>query len=151
MDEFNYSMTWAAWGGSSFKDPEGMWSSKEADRKAGNNITGFKNAKVDQMIEQQRTIFNVEKRNQINREIDQIVYNEFPYALLWNLNYTRLLYWNKFGTPDTVLSKYGDERSSYLYWWYDEDAATGLSDAMENGSVLPRKEPSVKFDDVFQP
>ena len=34
MDEFNFDMTWAAWGASLYKDPESLWHSKEADRTA---------------------------------------------------------------------------------------------------------------------
>ena len=150
MDEFNYQMTWAAWGSSVFKDPEGMWSSKEAIRKGGNNITGFKNSKVDELIEKQKSIFDIKKRNEIYREIDQIIYNAFPYVLLWNINYTRLLYWNKFGTPDTVLSKYSDESSAYGYWWLDEDSVADLHDAMKTKAPLPPKEPSIYFDDIFE-
>ncbi len=150
MDQFNYSMTWAAWSGGTFKDPEGMWAAKEADRRAGNNVTGFKNERVDELIEQQKTIFNIEKRNAINREIDQIVYDQFPYVLLWNINYTRLLYWSKFGTPETVLSKFGSEGSAYSYWWFDEDSAAGLDDAIESKLSLPNKPDSVVFDEVFE-
>lgn len=149
MDEFNYQMTWAAWGAGIFKDPEGMWSSKEATRKGGSNITGFENRRVDKLIEKQKSIFDVAKRNEIYRKIDQIVYNAFPYVLLWNINYTRLLYWNKFGVPDTVLSKYGDESSAYWYWWLDEDSAADLSDAMKNELPLPQRESTVYFDDFF--
>ncbi len=149
MDEFNFQMTWAAWSSGIFKDPEGMWSSKEADRKSGSNITGFKNSKVDELIEKQKLIFDIKKRNEIYRKIDQIVYNTWPYVLLWNIDYTRLLYWNKFGTPDTVLSKYGDERSAYWYWWLDEDSEADIDDAMKNKAFLPQKESSVYFDEIF--
>jgi microcin C transport system substrate-binding protein len=72
-------------------------------------------------------------------------------VLLWNINYTRLLYWNRFGTPDTVLSKYGDERSAYWYWWVDEDSEADLRDAMEEETPLPQKERSIVFDDLFKP
>lgn len=150
MDEFNYQMTWASWGATTFKDPEGMWASKEADRKSGNNITGFKNAKVDELIEKQKTIFDVQERHAIVRQIDQIIYQEYPYVLLWNIGYVRLLYWNKFGTPDTVLSKYGNERSAYFYWWRDEDSQADLADAMQSALPLPPKDPSIFFDEQFQ-
>ena len=56
-------------------------------------------------------------------------------------------YWNKFGTPDTVLSKYGDETSAYWLWWIDRDSEADLSDAMKE-DLLP-KEPSVYFDEMF--
>jgi microcin C transport system substrate-binding protein len=149
MDEFNFDMTWAAWASVIFKDPEDMWSSKEADRKSGNNITGFRNTEADALIEKQKTIFNVEERNDICRKIDAIATSQCPYVLLWRINYIRLLYWNKFGTPPTVLSKYGNESSAYGYWWYDEDSAEDLNYAMEKGEYLPGRKSSVYFDEEF--
>ena len=150
MDEFNFQMTWAAWGAGIFKDPEGMWSSKEADRKGGNNITGFKNKQVDELIENQKHIFNVKIRNEICRKIDKIIYNEYPYVLLWNIDYTRLLYWNKFGTPDSVLSKYGNESSAYWYWWFDEDSKDDLQNAIKQNIFLSPKNPTVYFPKSFK-
>jgi len=150
MDEFNFQMTLAAWSSGIFKDPEGMWASAEADRKSGNNITGFKDPRVDELIEKQKRIFDIQKRNEINRRIDQIVYNVYPYVLLWNINYTRLLYWNKFGMPDTVLSKYGNESSAYWYWWIDEDSKAELQDAIARGLPLPPKKASVYFEEIFK-
>jgi microcin C transport system substrate-binding protein len=149
MEEFNYQMTWASWGAGVFKDPESMWLSEEADRKSGNNITGFKNKTVDQLIEKQKTIFDIQQRNDIYREIDQLIYQEYPYVLLWNIDYTRLLYWNKFGTPPTVLSKYGNESSAIWYWWVDEDSTAELDDAVRMKTTLPPQSPAVRFDEVF--
>ncbi len=143
MDAFSFDMTWAAWGAGLFKNPEGMWASKEADRPAGSNITGFKNSDVDAIIEKQKTIFSVQERHELCRQLDAIVFNQHPYALLWNINYTRLLYWNKFGTPPTVLGKYSDE--STAYWWYDEDAAAELKDATNNNTPLPKPPADVWF------
>jgi microcin C transport system substrate-binding protein len=151
MDEFNYDMTWAAWGASVFKDPEGMWSSGEADRKGGINITGFKNDAVDRLIEKQKSIFDAQERHAICREIDRIVYAEHPYILLWNINYTRLLYWNKFGTPPTLLGKYGNESAAYWLWWHDDDNASDLKQAIKDNSDLPARPPEVRFDEAFPP
>ncbi|MBN1670284.1 MAG: ABC transporter substrate-binding protein [Kiritimatiellae bacterium] len=150
MDTFNFDMTWAAWGAGLFKDPEPMWLSKEADREGGNNYTGYRNARVDELIEQQKTIFDVERRHAICREIDGIVCRDVPYVLLWNINYTRLLYWNKFGMPRTVLSKYGTEEAAYWLWWLDEDSTADLEDAMKEGKALPPRPAEVRFDDVFK-
>ena len=150
MDEFNFDMTWAAWGSVIFKDPESMWASKEADRESGNNYTGFKDSKVDALIEKQKTIFDVNERNAICREIDTIVTSQCPYVLLWRINYVRLLYWNKFGTLPTVLSKYANESSAYWYWWYDKDSAEDLTNAMEKSEYLPGRKASVFFDEEFK-
>jgi microcin C transport system substrate-binding protein len=150
MDEFNYQMTWAAWGAPVFKNPESSWSSKEADRRGGTNITGFKNPVVDNLIEAQKSIFDVQQRNDIYRRIDQIIYKEFPYVLLWGLDYNRLLYWNKFDMPAWVLPKNLSEWSALSYWWLDPDSVDDLKDAIKNNSPLPPRPGVVRFDDVFE-
>jgi microcin C transport system substrate-binding protein len=151
MDAFNFDMTWAAWGGSIFRDPESMWLSSEADRPSGNNITGFKDPQVDALIERQKTMFSITERNAICREIDKRIAAAVPYVLLWNTDATRLLHWDTFGMPDTVLSKYGDERSLLGYWWYDPDSASELRAAMAAGDVLPQRPVLVDFATVFNP
>lgn len=149
MDEFNFDMTWAAWGAGIFKDPEGQWHSREAKRAGGNNITGFMNAEVDRLIEKQRSIFDADERHALVREIDAILVAEVPYILLWNLDYTRILYWNRFGTPDHVLGKFGREDSARFYWWHDSFAAADLETAQEEEQTLPPRPAIVRFDDVF--
>ena len=98
------------------------------------------------IIEKQKGIFDMAVRHSICREIDGIVYKQHPYALLWLNNYTRLLYWNKFGTPETVLSKYGNETSAYWYWWVDEDSVADLEEARESGEALPEHPADIHFD-----
>jgi len=151
MDEYNFDITWAAWGGGPIKDPEGMWDSAAADLKAGNNITGFKNAEVDALIEQTREMFDVADRHEVIRKIDQILYEETPYVLLWHIDYVRLLYWNKFGMPDHVLGKYSDEWATVDYWWNDALQADDLKAAMKGGAELPAPPRDVYFDKVFAP
>ena len=149
MDDYNFDMTWAAWSSGLFKDPEGMWSSAEADRPGGNNITGFRSADVDRLIERQKSVFDLRERNDICRLIDALVTDQVPYVLLWNTDSIRLLYWDKFGTPPTVLSKFGDERSLLTYWWADEDSRADLEAAMADGEALPPRPDVVDFDAAF--
>lgn len=146
MDEFNYDMTWAAWSMGIFKDPEGAWSSREAGRNGSVNITGFRNDRVDALIEEQKTRFDLAGRNAILRQIDAILCEEVPYVLLWNIGYTRLLRWNRFGTPPGIFGKYGGDSGIYL-WWDDPDLADELRDAQDNNTPLP-PEPAVN--DHFQ-
>ena len=148
MDEFNYQMTWAAWGAGLFKDPESMWHSKEASRQSGNNITGFKNPRVDELIEKQKTEFDVGKRHAMCREIDQLVCEQSPYVLLWNTKSVRLLYWNKFGTPPTVLGKYDHENVNY--WWYDEENVADLAEAQAKDEALPKRRFKVDYNELFR-
>ena len=150
MDEFNFDMTWAAWGASLYKDPESLWHSREADRAGGQNITGYKNPQVDAMIDSLRTEFDINKRHAVVREIDGMLARDIPYILLWNLNYRRLLSWNKFGQPRTVLPKFSGEAAAYSYWWLDEDSAGDLEYAKETGATLPGRAPVLRFDEAFQ-
>jgi microcin C transport system substrate-binding protein len=147
MDEYNFDLTWAAWSAGLFKNPESMWSSKEADRPSGQNITGYKNPAVDALIDAQRTEFDVQKRHAVVRKIDALLARDVPYVLLWNKNDTRLLWWNKFGVPPAPLGKYGDERAAHTYWWYDPAAAADLSHAMKHGRTLPACPPRSVYPD----
>ncbi len=150
MEHFGYDMTWASWGAGLFKDPESMWSSREADRPAGDNITGFKDPRVDALIAKQKTIFDVAARHAICREIDKIIFAQYPYALLWNIDYVRLLHWNRPATPDWVLTKYGDESSAETLWWSDPDNEAAFSDAMRKKTPLPARPAAVVFGNVFR-
>lgn len=150
MDDYNFDMTWAAWGAGVFKDPESMWHSKYRDQPSGNNITGFANAEVDAKIDSIKGEFDVEKRHEVVREIDAMLVAETPYILLWHINYVRLLYWNQFGTPDTLLGKYGDESSSESFWWADPGMAADLQAARASGKKLPAKAAVIRFDEVFE-
>ncbi len=41
---------------------------------------------------------------------DRLVADQVPYALLWNTDQHRILYWNKFGMPEQPLGACGGER-----------------------------------------
>lgn len=146
MDEFNFDMTWASWGASIFRAPEVSWLSTEADRTTSNNTVGFKSKKVDEIIAREKTMMNAADRADAYRAIDALIAAEIPYVLLWQIDETRLLYWNKFGMPENILSKFGDESSVFTYWWYDEDRARELETAMKNHACLPEVPLQVDFD-----
>ncbi len=149
MDEFNFEMTLAAWGVPVFWDPEGSWHSREASEKGGNNISGIQNSEVDALIEKQKALFDFEERKVVLRKIDQLVYDEVPMILELMIDFKRLLYWNKFGTPDTVLDKFSDEEAAFHYWWIDPDQEADLENAQESGEAMPPKAAEVYFSEEF--
>ena len=148
MDEFNFDMTWQSWGSGIFKNPETQWLSSEADRKGSNNTTGFKSAEVDRLIAEEKSTTTMAERAEYYKKMDALIAEEIPYAFLWNVKDTRLLYWNKFGMPDTVLSRYSDEECIFSYWWYDEDKARELDAAIKNRTCLPSVPERVEFDEI---
>ena len=148
MDAFNFDMTWAAWGAGIVKYPEIAWSGKEADRKGSNNVTGFKSAEVDRLIAEEKGMTRAEDRLAAYRKIDALIAAEVPYVLLWQTDSTRLLYWNKFGMPSGVLTKYEREDCVLSTWWYDEDRADELSCAISENGFLPTVPETVRYDEV---
>lgn len=137
MDSYDFDVTWCAWSSGLRKDPEDMWSGAFADEPGGNNVTGFSDPRVDALIAAQRTEPSLGKRNAIDREIDAILAAAVPYVLLWNADSTRLLWWNKFGMPRSVLSRFGGEEDAVALWWADPAAEAALADAMAEGAPLP--------------
>jgi microcin C transport system substrate-binding protein len=137
MDSFNFDMTWAAWGAGIFRNPEPMWHSAEGKRQGGSNITGFASGEVDAIIAAEKGMMSAADREEAYRRIDRLVSEAVPYVLLWHTDEHRILYWNKFGMPAKVLSRYGDEESVLTHWWYDLDRAHELKEAMADGSFLP--------------
>ena len=146
MDSFSFDMTWAAWGAGVVKNPEIMWLGKEADRKGSNNITGFKSAEVDRLIAEEKGFMDAKSRVDAYRRIDALIAAEVPYVLLWHTDETRLVYWNKFGMPRTVLSRFAKEEDILTYWWYDPDRAEELERSVSSQGFLPAVPETVLFD-----
>lgn len=145
VDNHDFDMLWANWGSSRLRDPEPMWSSKTADDIATLNYCGVKDPEIDQLIDQQKTEMDLAKRNFIDEKIDARLVALAPYVLMWNKDNNHILYWNKFGTPKYVLSKFDSESSALTYWWYDEAKATALDAAMKNGTTLPAQPEKVHY------
>ena len=150
MDAFNFDMTWASMVGSTIKAPEYAWLSSEADRQGSSNRCGFKSARVDELIAAEKTMMKMSDRIDVYREIDSLVAAEVPYAFLWTSDNTRLLYWNRFGMPETVVDRISDETSIPAYWWYDPDRDAELQEAVDDGKCLPSVPLWVDYDEVMK-
>jgi microcin C transport system substrate-binding protein len=122
-----------------------MWSSKTADDIATSNYCGVKDAEIDQLIDQQKTEMDLAKRNFIDEKIDARLVALAPYVLMWNKDDNHILYWNKFGTPKYVLSKFEGESAALTYWWYDEAKAAALDAAMKAGTALPAQPEKIHY------
>ena len=131
-----------------FRNPETMWHSRDGSRHGGSNVTGLSIPEVDALIETEKGMMSAADRENAYRRIDSLVAAAVPYVLLWHTDEHRILYWNKFGTPATVLGRLGGEEGALAYWWYDEDRAEELSDAVKDGGFLPNVPLRVDFDDV---
>ena len=151
IDNYDFDMVWVNWQSIRLQDPEPMWSSKTVNDIAGQNWAGVKDPEIDQLIEAQKTEMDLDKRNEIDKQIDEKLVTIAPYVLMWQAPSTRLLYWNRFGVPKYVLSKYGNsggappECDALVYWWYDAAKAAALDDAMKRDVALPAEPAEVHY------
>ena len=145
VGERNFEISSRAYSGIMFPNPESSMHSKFADRNNNNNIWGFKNARVDEICEKYPLMFKASERIEAVREIDKIATEEHLYALGWFAAHTRLLFWDKFGMPEYILSKTGDERSLLSLWWFDENKEAALKEARAKGTKLPIGEEIVRW------
>jgi microcin C transport system substrate-binding protein len=138
ISERKYQMALLAWSGLLFPNPETSFKGSLADVNNNNNITGFKNARVDQLDEAYDKMFDVKQRIKAIQEIDGIVANDYQYILEWYDPAIRVAYWNRFGTPPGYFLRTGDVYTATPMWWLDPDKDAALQKAL--------RDPAVKLD-----
>lgn len=144
--ERDFTIYMQSWGGLVFPNPETSLKSELADETYTNNISGIKNEEIDRLCDQYDVTFSQEERVKIVRKIDSIYSDIHPAAWTTYRPYQRLLYWDKFGYPDYMFSRFtGDYRSIYSLWWIDPDKEAALKEAMATGKSLPQGELEVKY------
>ena len=135
LDDQQFGMFSVGYGGGGpFPLPEQFFHSAQADQKASTNTTGFKNARVDQIIEAYDREFDVRKRAAMLKELDGIVNAEHHYLLEWYAPFQRVVYWNKFGAPKGYFTRIGDYRDLYALWWLDPQRSQQLEAARKDPS-----------------
>ena len=137
VDQRKFQMAQLAWTGTPFPVPDTEWMSSLADQNNSNNLTGFKDPRVDQLCDEYNHAFDMKDRVRIMRQMDGIVANSYNYMLLWSAPSVSIAYWNKFGMPPGILSRVGDEYTAHYLWWLDPDKDAKLQQAL--------RDPSIKF------
>jgi len=145
IDNHDFDMVWSNWGASRLRDPEAMWSSNQAGEIATQNYPGLQDSEIDALIEQQKTEQDLARRNEILKKIDARLVSLSPYVLMWQSGATRLLYWNKFGTPKYVLDKFNREDAAMTYWWLDPAREAALKEAVQTNTALPPAPPEIVY------
>jgi microcin C transport system substrate-binding protein len=136
-----FQMVSGAWGvGDVFPNPRPEYHSSTADVQNTNNISGFKDKRVDEICDAYDLEFNPAKRVALLQEIDGILTSQYHYILEWYLPSVRMAYWNKFGMPQGTFSNIGDLEGSLgpglpQLWWIDPDKSQKLNNALSNGAI----------------
>lgn len=135
LDDRTFDLVSAAYTGESFPNPEANLLSRLADEKNTNNITGFKNKRVDEIIEIYNKEFDLSKRVKLLQELDGIFTSQHHWILEWTAPFQRIAYWNKFGQPKGILTAIGDVHDVPGLWWIDLDKLQKLQQALKDPST----------------
>jgi hypothetical protein len=118
-----------------FPKPDVNWLSQLADQKNNNNITGFKNARADQIMLQYQKTFDIAARTKLLQELDGIFTAEHHWVFEWTAPYERVAFWHKFGYPQGHLSRIGSFRDIVRLWWIDPERSRRLAEATRDQSI----------------
>jgi microcin C transport system substrate-binding protein len=147
MMDRNFDMVSTAWAtGGPFPNPETEYSSSFADVPNNNNVTGFKDARVDRLLKDYNEEFDAGKRAGIIQEIDGILANAYHYSLGWDAPFGRIAYWNRFGQPDGYFTRIGDYNDVPSLWWLDPQKDAALRRVLgDDSATLPVGETEVRY------
>ena len=145
IDHFRFDLFWINRSSGRLKDPEAIFHSRSIDKVSSSNITGLNDPQVDRLLDQLLHEDEVRKRNTLLKRLDIRLVSLVPYILLWQADKTRLLYWNKFGTPKYVLDKFSRENAAIAYWWVDPKKEASLKTARKEGTTLSAKPFIVRY------
>ena len=137
VNERNFTIGMLAYSGLVYPNPETSYRSTLADKNDNNNVWGFKSDRVDVLLDEYDTCFDQKRRIQIIQEIDGIVADVHPTAWSTVRNYIRTMWWDKFGYPEWMLSRYvGEYWDIFYYWWIDDEKVTTLENAQTHNEQL---------------
>ena len=124
LETHDFDMIVSSWGQSLSPGGEqrNFWGSQAATTTGSRNHFGVSDPVVDDLIDLIITAPNRKSLEQRTRALDRVLQWGHYIIPHWYADYDRVLSWNKFSRPKTVLP-YGFSTSR---WWYDEAKAQAL-------------------------
>ncbi|MFO1368836.1 MAG: extracellular solute-binding protein [Marinagarivorans sp.] len=104
-----------------------FWSSSLADVQGGRNFCGIKHPVVDDLVEQIIKAPNRQELVALTRALDRVLLNQHYVVPLYSFNKHRLVYWDKFGQPETSPSFDVGFQAGFFTWWIDKDKEAKLN------------------------
>ena len=137
VNERRFSVAFMAFTGLFIPNPVSSLHSSLADEMNTNNLQGFKNERVDELMDLYDTEKDPKKRIEYIQEIDEIVSKEVIWAYGWHAPFTqRVLFWNKFDMPKWCFSYDEDYKDISHLWWYDPDKEAEMEKAKKDSSIF---------------
>jgi microcin C transport system substrate-binding protein len=136
-----FDLVYGAWGvGDIFPDPKPEYDSSTADVENTNNISGFKDKRIDQICDAYDKEPDPGKRAVLLQQLDGILTSQYQYILQWYTPAQRVAYWNRFGMPQGTFSSIGDYTGTLgpgipQMWWIDPVQSQKLDRALRDSSI----------------
>ncbi len=113
IDERKFEAAALSWSGGDVDwDPKQIWHS-DSIANAGSNYIGYKNPKVDQLIDEARVIMDKKERVKRLREVYKMIAEDVPYLFMFNPKFKYYGYSKQIGREkDTYQYDIGNN-----YWW----------------------------------
>ncbi|HPF14786.1 MAG TPA: ABC transporter substrate-binding protein, partial [Planctomycetota bacterium] len=127
-----YMIASTAWGALVFPNPETSWKGSLAKIPDNNNVTAFSDPRVDELLGEYDREYSPAKRSAIIREIDGIVFAQYPYVLDWYGPSQRVVYQNKFRQPTWGVWRTTDAEEMMYSWWIDPQMEKDLEEARKD-------------------
>ena len=125
MDSFDFDVVVGSWGQSLSPGNEqrNYWHSQAADIPGSRNTAGIQDPVVDELIE---LVISAPARESLitrTRALDRVLLWNHYVVPHWHLAAYRVLYWDKFGTPE-IMPKYD---LGVQFWWVEPDLDASLA------------------------
>lgn len=133
----NYQALLFSRSGGIYPDPEQFLHSSYASEKNNNNVFGFADPEVDQLIGIYNTNLDFNERLRAMHRIDTIVKEAAFYIPFWHAPYVRGLYWNSLGHPADHEPLYASSLNDSMTYWFDQGLEKELQRAMKENQALP--------------
>jgi microcin C transport system substrate-binding protein len=133
LDSFDFDMIVHSFGQSLSPGNEqrDYWSSAAADRQGSRNVTGIQDPVVDELV---NMIIQAPSRRELvmrTRALDRVLLWHHLVVPNWHIGYFRVVYWDKFGRPDTP--PYGLPIEAT--WWVAPDKQEVVASAQAETSA----------------
>lgn len=107
-------------------EQQNLWGSAAATIEGSGNFIGIQNPVVDALTD---TIVNAKNRNDLviaTRALDRVLLHNYYVIPQWYKASNRIVYWNKFGIPETPPAYDRYYTTGIFTWWYDQEKANQL-------------------------
>lgn len=131
VNSFNFDLTTVPYsqGLNPGNEQREYWGSAAATIEGSSNYAGIKNPVVDELVDMVIRAPDRQELVAVTRALDRVLLNQHYMVPLYTYTKHRLVYWDKFGQPETPPAYDNYFRAGFMTWWIDKDKEAKLNAA----------------------